>query len=118
MVFMNANNVKSDLMKIANELDLGYRPDIAQIMNALHFAVECITELENALDNCLMSARKEIMHLEATVCAAKSDMEDIVQRDDGFNLCSYCGSKTIEQCSKCHGYHEGFEWRGLKEGDK
>lgn len=117
MVFMNASNVKSGLMAIANELELGFRYDTAQILDALYQAVECITGLENALDSCLMSARKEIMHLEATVKAAQDDMEAIAHKlDDGF-VCFYCGANTLEECGKCRMWYEGFKWRGLQEGE-
>lgn len=116
MVFMNADNTKSNLLAIANELEMGFRYDTAQILSALYQSVECITGLENALDNCLMSARKEIMHLEATVKAAQDDMEAIARISNGNFACKYCGNNTLEECGKCRMRNKAFRWRGLQEG--
>lgn len=69
----------------------------------------CVVKNEDAL--------AYIQQLERERDAAVKILTDIVHSTDWFGGIDVCAACKKDNCKECRGYNEGFEWRGLPEGD-
>lgn len=58
-----------------------------------------------------------IQQLERERDAAVKILTDIVHSTDWFGDVDICAACKKDNCKECRFYNEGFEWRGVPEGD-